>query len=371
MHPLFCRTTHTWTAIALLLAAGLGACSPTQTGQESASTVSPATQSSPASTTSPAAEIPQVVATSSVLCDLASQIAENTIELTCLIKPGVDPHVYAPKPEDRRALEDADLVLYTGYDYEPDLIQMIRATNTPAPKIAVLEVAVPKPLVGEAHDHDHDHGHDKAKEEDHDHAHSEEEAHAETSAESQVPDPHVWHNPKHGAAMADVISQQLQTLIPANAAQYEQKEQAIATQLNSIYTWTKTQVETVPPNARKLVTPHNSFQYFADAFGFKVGGTIEGLSTDEQPSPARLAKLVDLVKSSNVPAIFGEKTTNPQLIETLARNANVKLAEQPLFVEGPGDVNSAAPTYQKMLVVNTCTIVNALGGTCDPATAPQ
>lgn len=368
MHPFFCRATHTRMAIALLLAAGLGACSPPQTGSESASTASPETQSSPAAAPSPAAELPQVVATSSVLCDLASQIAQNTIALTCLIKPGVDPHAYSPKPEDRRALEDADLVLYTGYDYEPDLIQMIQATNTPAPKIAVLEKAVPKPLMGEVHDHDH--GHDK--EEAHDHAHSEaEEAHAETAAEGQVPDPHVWHNPKNGAAMAEVISQQFQALIPANAAQYEQKEQAIATQLNDIYTWTKTQVETVPPNARKLVTPHNSFQYFADAFGFKVGGTIEGLSTDEQPSPARLAELVDLVKSSNVPAIFGELTTNPQLIETLARNASVKLAEQPLFVEGPGDANSAAPTYQKMLVANTCTIVNALGGKCDSATAPQ
>ena len=369
MYPLFCRATHTRWAVALLLAAGLGACSPTRT-ESGASTDSPATQSSPTSPSAPAAELPQVVATSSVLCDLASQIAQNTIALTCLIKPGVDPHAYSPKPEDRRALEDADLVLYTGYDYEPDLIQMIQATNTPAPKIAVLEQAVPKPLMGE--DHDHDHGHDKAKEEDHDHAHSEAAAApAETSAEAQVPDPHVWHNPQNGASMVEVISQQLQTLVPANASQYEQNERAIATQLNGIYAWTKTQVETVPLNARKLITPHNSFQYFADAFGFQVGGTIEGLSTDEQPSPARLAELVDLVKSSNVPAIFGEQTTNPQLIETLAKNANVKLAEQPLFVEGPGDANSNAPTYQKMLVVNTCTIVNALGGKCDPATAPQ
>lgn len=359
-------------AVVLSASLVLAACSPSSRPPAETSAV-PA----PAAAT-PAADAPQVVATASVICDMAQQIAGTTINLTCLVQPGVDPHVYEATPSDRRAIEDADLVLYSGYDYEPELIRMVAATNTPAPKIAVLEQALPNPLMGSAHDHSHEHADEKAEAHDHGHDQGAENAEAHdhdsemaAAGEEQVPDPHIWHDPENGVRMVKVISDQLEALVPANAQVYNERETAIAQQLTQINDWLKTQVATVPQTSRKLVTPHDSFRYFAQAFGFEVKGTIEGLSTEERPSASRLAEIVDLVKTAQVPAIFSEKTTNPQLIQAVARDANVLVAEQPLFVEGPGGSDSIAPTYQTMLVSNTCTIVNALGGTCDPATAPQ
>ena len=102
-----------------------------------------------------------------------------------------------------------------------------------------------------------------------------------------------------------------------------------------------------------------------------MGGALSGLSTAEQPSPATLARWVDQVTDAQVPAIFAESTTNPDLSNTVASNAGVEVAEQPLLVAGPGEADSDADTVQAMLVANTCTIVNALGGTCDEASPPM
>ena len=120
---------------------------------------------------------PKVVASYSVLCDLTQQIAQDTADVTCLIEAGKDPHLYSATPADRRAIETADLVLYGGYGFEPDIIQMVEATDGDTPEIAVSELAVSEPLLGGHHDHGHgeedhdDHGeegHDDHGEEDHD-----------------------------------------------------------------------------------------------------------------------------------------------------------------------------------------------------------
>ena len=332
------------------------------------------TSASDTSTTA-ATDRPQVVATSSVLCDLTRQLAQDTVALTCLLQPNQDPHAYEPTPSDRKALEDADLVVYGGYNYETSLIQMINATTTPAPKVAVFEAAVTNPLLGEAHDHAHE---DEAQGDEHndehgdshsdDHGHDDEGSAQENGGEA--PDPHVWHNPDHGTAIVTILQDQLQQLSPNDAEQYQQNAEAITAELNQIDQWMTTQVATVPATQRQLVTPHDSFQYFADAYGFTVKGALEGLSTDQRPSAARLAELVETVKEAGVTTIFAEATTNRNLIETVAKDADVTVADQPLYVEGPGGDDTPATTYQLMLVSNTCTVVNALGGRCETESAP-
>ncbi|MGJ3246419.1 MAG: metal ABC transporter solute-binding protein, Zn/Mn family [Elainellaceae cyanobacterium] len=341
-----------------------------------------------------ASQRPQVVATSTVLCDLTQQIAQDTIDLTCLMQPGQDPHIYEPRPSDRRAIEDADLVLYGGYGFEPDLIQIINATQTSVPKVAVYEEAVPEPIMGDAHDHDHngqsdhkdaatgaDHDHDHAEATaDHDHDHEHEHADTTTANDrlddhdhdtvDSVADPHIWHDAQNGVRMVDVIQTQLAQIMPDQANIYAQHADVLSNDLNQLDSWIKAQVATVPADARKLVTTHDSFRYFAQAYDFEVEGALSGLSTDEKPSASRMTELVSLIKAANVKAIFPESTTNSQLIEALARDANVTVAEQALYVEGPGGDESSAPTYQTMLVSNTCTIVTALGGQCSQSDAP-
>ena len=348
----------------------------------------PAPDSAATTTTEVPDAAPNVVVTTSVLCDLTEQIAEETINLTCLLAPGQDPHTYQPQPTDRLAVDEADLVLFDGYNFAPAVIGLVQASTTEAPRIAVYEAAVPNPLMGQGHDHDHDHGtaesHDHAHDDpeaahDHDdHAHDagDEHHHDETATgeatptSDQVPDPHIWHSAENTAAIAAVIADELAQVNPEQADRYQQNADQLVETLTELDEWIQVQVNTIPAGDRHLVTTHDSFRYFADAYGLEVKGALSGLSTAEKPSAKVLTDLADQVKAAQVPAIFAESTTNPELINAIAREAAVGVAEQPLFVEGPGTADSAAPTTQAMLVVNTCTIVNALGGTCDATQAP-
>lgn len=349
---------------------------------------------SPAPEPGSTASVPRIVASGGVVCDLARQIAQADEAVTCLIPPGQDPHSYQPKPSDRRVLEQASLVLYGGYGFESGLLALIQ-TVPGERKRAIYEAAVPQPLMAEAHEHGSGHGdahgdkhdghghgdkHDGDEHGDeHGHGHAPGEAqrapaseHASPTAESPSssealqPDPHVWHNPQHGIAIARQIGEALAQaqVDAAQASQYRQRAEAIAAELSQIDAWIKTQVATIPVANRKLVTTHNAFGYYAAAYGLEAVGALEGLSTEEQPSPEAIAGLVEQVKAAKLPALFPEAAGDQRLIQVVAQEAGVNVAKKPLFVDGPGALESEAPTYQTMLRVNTCTVVEALGGIC-------
>ena len=321
------------------LLAGLVSCN-------SAPANAPAESSSPATSEAAgeAADRPIVVATHSVLCDLTRQIAASTIDLRCMIDSGVDPHVYEPTPDARKAIDSAQLILYGGYNFEPSLIRLIQATSNAAPKVAVDEEAVPNPLRGE-HEHEHE---------------------GEAHAEDEAPDPHVWHNAQNGIQIAEVISRNLSQLSLNNAQLYAQNAEKVTAELAQIDTWIKSQIETIPAESRKLVTTHDALGYYAEAYGLPIAGALSGLSTEEAPTPQQVGELVSEIKTAKVPTIFAETSVNPRLIETVAREANVQVSEQELFADGLGNPGSEGDTYQKMLIANTEAIVEGLGGQVTP-----
>ncbi|MEN9216333.1 MAG: zinc ABC transporter substrate-binding protein [Gloeomargarita sp. HHBFW_bins_162] len=310
----------------------------------------------------PAPDAPKVVATSSVLCDLTRQIAESRVHLTCLVPGGVDAHTYQPTPADRQALETAQVIFYNGYDFEPAVEKVIKAAPASVTKVAVGELAVPNPLMGEHHHH---HGHD------HDHGHSHGHHHHGEKKAAQVPDPHVFHTGANVANMAKIIGEKLTQAYPAQADVFQRNTQNLVSELQQLDTWMRQQVQTIPPNQRKLVTTHEALGYFAQAYGLQLTGALQGISTQEQPSASRLAALTREIKQAQVPTIFAEVSVNPKLINTVAQEAGVKIAETPLFSDGLGAPDSPGSTVQKMLISNTCTIVNGLGGTCTPFSANQ
>ncbi|MEM8638708.1 MAG: zinc ABC transporter substrate-binding protein [Cyanobacteria bacterium P01_G01_bin.54] len=342
---------------------------------------------------------PQVVASYSVLCDLTQQIAQDTVDVTCLIEAGEDPHLYNATPADRRAIETADLVLYGGYGFEPDIIQMVEATDGDVPQIAVSEVAITEPLLGEPHDHgshgdhhdehgedghddhhdhdhDHDHGHhghsshSKAGHDHHDHHdHHGEEDHDDHGEEDSSPDPHVWHDAENGIAMVRVIQAQLSEVFPDNADLYETNAEALIAQLTQLDSWIQQQVDTVPESQRILVTTHDALGYYAEAYGIRIEAALESFSTEARPSSADLRELIDLVEASNIPTVFIESTSNPGLIEAVSRETDIGISEAPLYADSLGEAGTPAATYTGMLMTNTCTIVSGLGGNCDEATA--
>jgi manganese/iron transport system substrate-binding protein len=280
---------------------------------------------------------PKVVVTNTVLCDLTKQIAASTIDLVCLLAPGSDPHVYKLTPEARQSIEDAKLVMYGGYDFEPELIKSIKSSSNLAPKLAVNELAVPQPQQFE------------------------EDGKSTT-------DPHVWHNAKNGARIVAVIEANLKKLVPAQAATYQQNTQKLTAEITQLDTWIKTQINTIPADKKILFTTHDALGYYSKAYGIPVDA-LEGVSTEEKPNAARARELVDKIKKTKVPTIYAELTLNPQLIKAVAQAANVKVSTQEIYADGLGEVSSSGGTYQQMLVSNTKSIVEGLGGKYTPFVA--
>jgi ABC-type Zn uptake system ZnuABC Zn-binding protein ZnuA len=276
--------------------------------------------------------LPNVVATTSVLCDLIKQVAENTVNLTCLIPPGANPYSYQPKPADRQAIDQANLIFYNGYNFEPSLIRIIRSSSNTAPKIAVSQVAVPKPQ-------------------------------RFIENRQRVTDPHVWHNAKNGIKMLEVISNNLRKLDPGNADIYNNNTKQIKNELTQLDSWIKSRIATIPRDKRKLVTSHNALAYYAKAYSIPLVGVIAGINRQKNPTNAQVSNLVKNIQKAEVPTIFAETTTKSNLIQSVAQAAEVKISERGLYTDGLGEPNSDGDTYQKMLAANTRTIVEGLGGT--------
>ncbi|MEA5617751.1 metal ABC transporter substrate-binding protein [Cronbergia sp. UHCC 0137] len=277
---------------------------------------------------------PEVVATSTIIADLAQEVGGEEIQLTGILSPGTDPHVYEPVPADSRVLEKADLILYNGYNLEPGIIKLMNATGGKARKVAVGEVVKPLQL-------------DKGRGE-------------------SVPDPHVWGSAENAIAMVNAIREALIELSPEDREKFTQNATQLTQELQQLHNWIQQQIQTIPPNKRKLITTHDAFQYYGNAYKIKIVGTLIGISTEEQPSAQTVKQLVDAIKKIGVPAIFAETTINPALIQTVAQEAGVKLAPNPLYSDSIGAKGSSGETYIKMMEANTRAIVEALGGKYTP-----
>ncbi len=271
---------------------------------------------------------PKVLATSTILKNWTEEVAGDEVQVEGILDPGEDPHIYEPVPLDNQIIEDADLILYNGYNLEPGLIKLIKSSASGA-TFAVGEVI--KPL-----DYDY-----KGRRE---------------------PDPHVWGDAENAIAMVNAIRDQLIELSPEDKAKFIANAKKLTQSLQQVDGWVTQQIATIPDNKRQLVTTHDAFQYYAQAYGLKVAGTLIGISTEEQPSAQTVKKLSDDIRKLQVPAIFAETTINPALITTVAKEAKVKLSKRQLYSDSLGAPGSEADTYVKMLVANTKTIVEALGG---------
>ncbi|NJL88806.1 MAG: zinc ABC transporter solute-binding protein [Coleofasciculaceae cyanobacterium SM2_1_6] len=353
----------------ITLALSLTGCGsqPTATTENAPVSANPDSVSNPVMTTQ---DLPRVVVTHSVLCDITKEIAQTTVNLDCLIEAGTDPHNYQATPEDKRAIEQAKLILYGGYSFEPGLIKMITTSQSPATKVAVSEVAVPNPIKAEEHDHSNE---AKGDDHDHDHDHEKETATGEAAKTEKAAghdhgefDPHVWHNAQYGVQMVQVVRDQLKTLSPENADRYTTNAANLTKKLQAIDTWIKAQVNTIPANQKKLVTTHESMGYFATAYGITLNGALQGITTEEQPTATRVAALVEDIKATKAPTVFPEANVNPGLMQVVAKEAQVKVADTPIFGDGLGAPGTPGDTYVNLLTSNTCTIVNGLGGKCTP-----
>jgi manganese/iron transport system substrate-binding protein len=292
-------------------------------------------QSRPTSTAENAAEADQidVVATSTMIADWTARIGGEAIDLVGILEPGADPHVYEPVPQDSIALEEAELVFYNGYNLEPNLIRLMQSAGGQARQVAVGEIITPLDFAYEG---------------------------------QTEPDPHVWGDVENVVQIVALIRDELIAFDPDHEASYRENAEALIDDLNQLDRWIAAQIETIPPDQRKLVTTHDAFQYYTHAYGLTVAGTLIGISTEEQPSAQTVQQLAETIRALQVPAIFAETTINPRLITTVAEEAGVTLAPTELYSDSIGAPGSDGDSYIAMMVANTRAIVENLGGTYTP-----
>lgn len=286
----------------------------------------------------------QVVATFSVLGDLTRIVGGDRIALRTLVGPDGDVHTFEPSPADGAALARAAVVVENGYELEPWLDRLYVAAGARGTRVVVNEGL--DPLTAEEGAHEHGDMHD---EDEHGDAHAEEA------------DPHAWHDVQRTIHMVGLIRDALVQADPTGASTYQANAAAYLAQLRQLDGWIIEQINTVPPERRKLVTSHDTFQYFAKRYELVVVGTaIQSVSTEAgDPSAGELAELVDQIKAAGVPVIFAENVSNPALMERVAEAAGVRLGPE-LYTDALGALGTPGDTYVGMMRSNVTSIVTAL-----------
>ncbi len=273
----------------------------------------------------------RVVSTNTIIADFTQFVGGDRVYHTSLLQPGDDPHVYEPVTKDSVELEKADIVFYNGHNLEANLIKLIKSTSIRGKVVAVAETERIKSLQ------------------------------REYEGKRQV-DPHVWMDVKNAIIMVETIRDELIKTSPKDEAIFRENAATLVQQLQQLDDWIRQQIATIPASRRKLVTTHDAFQYYGKAYGVQILGTLIGISTEEQPSAQTVRQLVERIKNSGVRTIFVEATINPRLMETVAREAGVRLALEKLYSDSLGGEGSEADTYVKMMRWNTNVIVKNLKG---------
>ena len=350
----------------------------------------------------------RIVTSSNIVADWVRRIGGEHVEVTALLPTGGDPHTFQPGAQDVARVADADLVVMVGMGLEAGWLDQLfeQARADQAIVIELEEFIDPLPYlpmegVGDAHGdeeehaddedgHGHDedadgnhedaHGHDDDDDEDHGdgHGHDEEmdddhgdhedadadhedsEGHtADDQHEHGSEDPHFWFDPLQVRAAVTGLAQAMGTADPEHAATYADGAARYGLELDELHDWITAQVSVLPPEHRVLVTSHDSFQYFAQLYGFEVVGTIiPGVGTEVEVGAGMLARLVDTIRDRGVNAIFTEALTD-KLAAGIAQEAGVAIVVQ-LYTGSLGGPDSGAETYIDMMKHNVDTIVQAL-----------
>ncbi len=469
-------------SLLVVLAFLLAACGASPAAQSPTTAPTAVTEAAPGTeaTTPPtdASSKLKVVATFSILGDLVTNVAGDLIDLTVLVGPDSDPHVYQPVPQDSVTLAGADLIIENGLEFETWFDALYEASGSQAPRVELAERVTPLPA-GEGHSaHDEEHAHDDGLahacqhfgddpvavtaattaaeatavmpddhtrydltlsngagfvvfEQDRDgdvlfflgsdanltllagttplapenvapitegcdavkivytfdlepgsyfvqfgsqaptplalvwergEEHSDSEAgHEDDHGHSHGEyDPHIWQDPNNAMLMVEVIRDALSEADPTNADTYQLNTERYLAELTALDAFVQAEVSRLPVEARKLVTTHDTFAYFADRYEFTVVGTALGTTTENaDPSAGDLAALVNEIRAVGVPAIFADNVSNPTLMETIAREAGVTLVTD-LHTDALSQPEGPAGTYVAMIQHNVTTIVNAL-----------
>jgi zinc/manganese transport system substrate-binding protein len=268
----------------------------------------------------------KVASFSTVLTDVAHNVGGDKVDVEGIVKGGVDPHEFEPSPGDIEKVSDADVVLMSGKGMEGYLSKVEEGAGSKTKFINVGN------QVGNSL---------KLKDEG-----------------KMIEDPHWWHSVANVEKATDIVRDALIAAEPADKDAFTANAAAYEGKLAELDKAIRLRVAELPRDQRKLVTSHDAFQYFARDYGFTIY-PIEGVSTQEEPSTRKVAKLLGTIKSQQVKAVFFENTLNPKVITQITQETGAKVGGE-LYADGLGAPGSDASTYIEMMHHNVTTIIDAL-----------
>jgi zinc/manganese transport system substrate-binding protein len=266
----------------------------------------------------------RVVASFSILADLTAEIGGEHIELTTLVGPDEDAHVYQPTPDDARALVNAQLVIANGLEFEPWLPRLMSSTESRATYVEATKGVLPLWVEEDG---------------------------------ERLPDPHAWQSLAHAEIYVANIAEALAQADPANAAYYHAQREAYQERVTELLAEVRDRLARLPASSRRIVTSHDAFGYLGQAYGLKFIAP-QGLSTESEPSAAEVAALIRQIREEQVRAVFVENIRDPRLISQIAEEGGARvggtLYSDALSASGP------ASSYLGMYRHNIETLVEAL-----------
>jgi len=321
---------------------------------------------------------PTVIATTTILADVARNVAGDRIVVDALLPPDTDTHAYEPTTDDVRRVAVADALLEVGAGYETFIAELLENAGAGIPVYVASNGIAILPLGAHDHEHEGEAEHDHADEhlgvlgvdlECEAHSHEHEGDHAAESDHAGdddhdhgVCDPHVWLDPLNGVQWARTIAAAFSELDPANAEVYTRNAEAYAEQLVALDAEIEALFATIPDEARVIVTNHEFLGYFAHRYGLEVVATVlPRVTTGQELDPQSTADLIALVQAENVRAIFAEVSANPELAQIIAQEAGVEVVTT-LYTEALSAADGPAATYIDYLRFNAQTIADALVG---------
>lgn len=268
----------------------------------------------------------KVVATTTMIKDLALQIGGEDIQIDGIMKPGGDPHLYTPTPADAKMVARADVVLTNGLKLEGWIEDLVRNAGGEATTVVVTKGISPM----------------------------------QDPAKTNYPDPHVWHDVALWKVAAENVRDSLVKIDAKNAEAHKKRATAYIAELDALDEWVKSETQKIPAEKRVLITSHDAFNYYGRAYKMDVVG-IQGLSTEAEAGAQDVARIVELVKSKKIPSLFVETSVNQKLIEQVSRETGTSIGGS-LYSDSLGPDGTPEGTYKGMIESNTRQLVKALSG---------
>jgi zinc/manganese transport system substrate-binding protein len=263
-----------------------------------------------------AAEPPlRIVASFSILGDMVKQIGGDAVDVRVLVPVNGDAHTYQPTPDDAKALAAANIIAINGLGLESWMDRIIEASGTKA-KLLVASAGV-KPRIL-----------------------------TKTSTGKEVADPHAWQDLRNGRLYIRNIASALMAAKPDEAKKIRERAIAYDNALVKMDDYVKQQFADIPAAQRKIVTSHDAFGYFGAAYDVTFLAPV-GMSTEDEPSAANVAGLIEQIKAEGVKQVFIENMTDPRLIAQIAKDSGAKMGGT-LFSDALSPPDGPAPTYLDM-----------------------